>query len=265
MKNNLLFLFLCFFSLTAYAQNSNPRWSIAGNTAAEAPATKRLGTMSAGVPLNIYSGGTQRAIFNGATGFFGVGFLTPAYRLDVQDNINVNTTGFVNGFRINGFTVLQTPGVENTFVGRGAGVNTVLTPFAQNTFVGFQAGGSNINGDRNTFIGRAAGYANVNGRFNTFIGCDAGLNLVTGNENTFVGEHAGYRQVSGDNNVFVGGHSGQSPALGGTGSDNTFLGTYCGPNDLSGDGNTFSGYRAGNNCNRVTEIVFMENSQDFPL
>ncbi len=183
----------------AFFLNAQTNWLTVGN-----PVTgggNKLGPLTAGIPLNIYSGGTQRAIFNGTTGFFGVGLLAPAFPLDVQDRINItnnNALGF--GYFINGFDVLQVPGVENTFVGKGSGANSNMTPpfpFVQaNTFVGFQAGGSTVNGDRNTFVGRAAGYANVNGRFNTFIGCDAGLNLATGDANTFVGEHAGWRMIN---------------------------------------------------------------------
>ncbi len=223
----------------------------------------------AGQPINFFAGNSgaplftplQRMTILGTTGFVGIGLTAPAFPLDVQDRINItnnNALGF--GYFINGFDVLQVPGTENTFVGKGTGANASMsppTPFVQeNTFVGFQAGGSDVNGDRNTFIGRAAGFANINGRFNTFIGCDAGLNLVTGNENTFVGEHAGFRQISGNNNVFVGGHSGQAPAIGGTGSDNTFLGTYCGPDNLNGSDNTYSGFKAGNNCNTGNRNCF---------
>ena len=151
-------------------------------------------------PINFQTNGTQRMTIMNTTGYVGIGLPAPLYPLDVQDNINVNTTGFLNGYRINGFTVLQTPALENVFVGRGSAANFTGSTLGQNTFVGFNAGGSYISsntsgGDRNTFVGRAAGFANVAGRFNTFIGCDAGLSLVSGNENTFVGEHAGWQQM----------------------------------------------------------------------
>ena len=85
-------------------------------------------------------------------GFVGIGLTTPAYRLDVQDNININITPntYIDGYRIDGFTVLQVPGVENTFVGKGTGAN-FAGPLGANTFVGFQAGGTNTIGDRNTY------------------------------------------------------------------------------------------------------------------
>jgi hypothetical protein len=230
-----------------------------------------------GIPLNIQHRGTQDINFHtggagpafqrmtilgtasGPTaGFVGIGNAAPAYRLDVQDNINVNTTGFGNGYRINGFTVVQIPGVENTFVGRGTGANFV-GPLGANTFIGFQAGGSMVgasnSGDRNTFVGRASGYAMINGRHNTFIGCDAGLNMVSGNSNTFVGEHAGFLQSSGNNNTYVGSHSGQGQGSS-TGNDNTFIGLNCGPDINNGNRNTFSGVRAGNSCTTGSENCF---------
>ena len=121
----------------------------------------------------------QRMVIRGSgvgAGFVGIGLGAPAYQLDVQDNINVNTTGFLNGYRINGFTVLQTPGQENIFVGRGSGANFTGATLGENTFVGFNAGGSyitsgSIQGDRNTFVGKAAGFALTNGRHNTMVGC----------------------------------------------------------------------------------------------
>ena len=72
-------------------------------------------------------------------GFVGIGLTPPAYRLDVQDDINITLNNNYQGlgYRINGFTVLQIPGVENSFIGRGTGANST-GPLGQNTFVGFQ-------------------------------------------------------------------------------------------------------------------------------
>lgn len=178
-------------------------------------------------------------------GFVGIGVTAPAYQLDVQNNINVNTANaFGRGYWIDGFCILQVPGVENTFVGKGAGVNTVLIPNAENTFVGFQAGGLNINGVRNTFVGRAAGYAITSGDFNTFVGADAALILTIGNANTFVGEHSGFQILNGDNNTFMGSHAGQG--LGSSLSvNNTFIGMNCGEFIDGGTENTFTGMSAG--------------------
>jgi hypothetical protein len=199
--------------------------------------------------INFLTGGTQRMTILGTAsanpGFVGIGLSTPAYPLDVQDRINItnnNALGF--GYFINGFDVLQIPGVENTFVGRGTGANNLSI---QNTFVGFQAGGSNTTGDRNTFVGRGAGFADTNGRFNTYIGADAGLNIGTGDANTFLGEHCGFQLVSGDNNTFIGSHCGQGSATS-TSTDNTFIGMRCGWQINGGSENTFAGVRAGNGC-----------------
>ncbi|HET7002045.1 MAG TPA: hypothetical protein VFI33_12075, partial [Puia sp.] len=189
-------------------------------------------------------------------GFLGIGLTNPLYRLDVQDDINItnsNALGF--GYHINGFTVLQIPGTQNTFVGRGTGASLSILSPGQNTFVGFQAGGSTTTGDRNTFVGEGAGYANTNGRFNTFLGADAGLNLASGNENTFVGEHSGWLQVAGNNNTYLGGHSGQGTPLS-TGNNNTFTGAFCGPDVVNGNSNTYSGVRAGNSCQTGNQNCF---------
>ncbi len=268
MNKITLLLFLTCVSFGVFAQAP---WYLSGNstisgdfigTTSTTPLELKTTNTGTPQPINFYTNNTQKATIL-ANGNFGVGLLAPLYPLDVQDNINVNTTGFLNGYRINGFTVLQTPALENVFVGRGSAANFTGSTLGQNTFVGFNAGGSYISsntsgGDRNTFVGRAAGFANVAGRFNTFIGCDAGLSLVSGNENTFVGEHAGFRQVSGDNNTYVGGHSGQG-TLNSTGSNNTFTGAFCGPAVNNGNENTFAGMRAGNNCSTGDQNCFYGN------
>ncbi len=110
-------------------------------------------------PINFLTNGIQRMTISNGTGptagFVGIGLTAPLYPLDVKDRINItnnNALGF--GYFINGFDVLQVPGTENTFVGKGAGASANMTPpppFVQeNTFVGFQEGGSTVNGDRNT-------------------------------------------------------------------------------------------------------------------
>lgn len=269
-KSHILFgIILGFISFSCYAQN----WRLGGNTDAGPPPASGLltnsnffgSTQTANVLLG--TGGISRIFIGGPSyafpGFIGIGnnFTNPLYQLDVLNNINVNTTGFQNGYRINGFTVLMTPGFENVFVGRGAAANFAGATLGQNTFVGFNAGGSYVTsgssgGDRNTFLGHAAGFTLIAGRHNTFVGCDAGLGLVSGNQNTFVGEHAGWRQISGDNNVFVGSHAGQAPGGGGSGEDNTFVGTFCGPINANGDDNCYYGYESANSCNSGNRNCF---------
>jgi len=140
-------------------------------------------------PINFQTNGTQRMTIMNTTGYVGIGLPAPLYPLDVQDNINVNTTGFLNGYRINGFTVLQTPALENVFVGRGSAANFTGSTLGQNAFVGFNAGGSYISsntsgGDRNTFAPNVHGAIDLTNNNNFyFIGNGAGIawnNVVIG-------------------------------------------------------------------------------------
>ncbi|MBI3510710.1 MAG: hypothetical protein HY064_08600, partial [Bacteroidetes bacterium] len=85
-----------------------------------------LGTTQNG-NLNFFTNNMQRITIVGLAGptqgFVSIGntFTTPLFRLDVQDNINVNPNFLNDGYRISGITVLQIPGFRNTFVGRGTG------------------------------------------------------------------------------------------------------------------------------------------------
>jgi hypothetical protein len=272
---SLPILFLLIIFQQAYSQSTINGFGPGGHSPLALPALYYCGWDASGpanaIPFNIehrgtnninfLTGGTQRMTILGTAsatpGFVGIGLSTPPlFRLDVQDNINItnsNVLGF--GYFINGFDVLQIPGIENTYVGRGTGVNSTGVGSIQNTFIGFQAGGSNVGGDRNTFVGRGAGYTVVNGRFNTFIGADAGLLMSIGTANTFLGEHSGYAIVNGDNNTFVGSHCGQG-GVNSIATDNTFIGEYCGYQVNGGNENTFSGMRAGSSCTNGSQNCF---------
>lgn len=122
MKTKIICCFAAgLFSLNTYAQvfwNANPPGNILtgieylGSNAGAFPL--EIKTIPA-QPINFLTNNIPRMTIIGTNGFVGIGLPAPLYPLDVQDNINVNTTGFLNGYRINGFTVLQIPGVENTF------------------------------------------------------------------------------------------------------------------------------------------------------
>jgi len=184
MKNNtkliLTAVALAVSSSTLLAQGLANKWDISGNTTTLG---NFLGTLN-NQPLNFRTNNTQRMTINDTTGFVGIGTTAPAFRLDANDDINVNTNIHNRAYRINGFPVLQIFGTNNVFVGRGAGAlsNNAGINNGDNTFVGNNAGTSNLNGDRNTYIGSRAGSVIQNGRFNTFIGTDAAQNLITLNK-----------------------------------------------------------------------------------
>ncbi len=109
----------------------------------------------------------------------------------------------------------------------------------QNTFVGYGAGQTNTTGQLNTFIGEAAGNSNSS-------------NSLGGNHNVFVGNHAGFDNTTGNDNTFTGTDSGYNSNAG---SDDTFYGYQAGYNNEGGANNTFLGYRAGyNNTTGVNNI-----------
>lgn len=139
------------------------------------------------------------------------------------------------------------------------GGNRVLTTVGiQNLFVGLGAGGSNSSGMTNTFVGNFAGNANGAGAENTFVGADAGRKNLS-NGNAFFGARSGENTLNGDSNAFFGAHSGQSNVSGAfnayfghnagfstNSSSNSFFGFYSGFSNTAG-GNSFFGYFSGRN------------------
>lgn len=132
---------------------------------------------------------------------------------------------------------------SNTFLGEGAGVNTLPGSlpgdFAGkfNSFFGSRAGSSNTTGDQNSFFGTFSGFNNTTGLANSFFGKSAGGSNTSGSTNTFVGVSAG--------------------GLNTTGSDNTFFGTFAGFNNTTGSNNTIIGTNAtvvGGNLTFATAI-----------
>jgi hypothetical protein len=162
----------------------------------------------------------------------GIGTTSPAAKLDVSGDININSV-----YKIEGETVLYVDGDQNTFVGQ-------------------EAGAANAGGYFNTFIGNSAGHENQDGARNTFLGKNAGYYHRSGVNNTFLGYYAGYNHrgsAGDDNNVFVGHFAGYSDT---SGTRNTFLGVYAGYANIFAYDNTFVGQRAGYN-NKSSRNTFL--------
>lgn len=177
----------------------------------------------------------------------GVNTETPNNILDVNGgDIDVNTS--TRGYMIGDQYVLRHKGTASNIL---VGVNAGLTSTAGNdlTIVGFNAAslGSNL-GVQNTFIGSGAGQ-NVGtggGLTNdyTFVGYQAGFSTPFGVANTFIGSQAGYAEM-GDENVYVGWLSGYNN--GSTSHHNTFVGNVSGQFNQTGSNNTFIGIGSGFN------------------
>jgi len=179
-----------------------------------------------------------RGMFVDDAGNVGIGMKSPSSKLDVNGDININSA-----YKIAGDTVLSTSGVENTFVGVGAGY-------------------SNTTGTWNTFLGESAGYSNTTGYDNTFLGDRAGYSNTTGYDNTFLGDWAGYSNTTGYDNTFLGDRAG---TLNRTGNWNTFLGDYAGLYNTTGAGNVFIGYEAGYNETGSNKLYIANSDVDPPL
>jgi hypothetical protein len=185
-------------------------------------------------------------------GNIGITTTTPVSKLDVNGDVNVNSSSV---YKIGGNTVLSTKGTENIFLGFDAGKSN--TTGIRNTFLGRSAGSSNTTASWNTFLGYSAGSSNTGGIYNTFLGSFVGYSNSTGRDNTFLGSFAGYSNTTGGANTFLGNSAGRSNT---TGELNTFLGYGAGYANTTGNLNTFLGYAAGN-CNTTGyDNTFLGNS-----
>ncbi|MBL7914902.1 MAG: hypothetical protein JNL49_07640 [Bacteroidia bacterium] len=91
-------------------------------------------------------------------GFVGVGLSLPRLKFEVNNNIGVIPQTWEEGYFIDSFAVLRVwpqplAGLQNLFVGIGAGYNAANTG-SDNTYVGTNAGLANTSGSANTFISK---------------------------------------------------------------------------------------------------------------
>jgi len=161
------------------------------------------------------------------SGNVGINNNNPAYRLDVNGNVNLSNGSYlyVNGSKwLHYNTSVANNGI---FLGIGAGGSTTG---ANNILLGKDAGRVLSTSAGNIIMGTEAGYSLTTGGFNVIIGYKAGYLLTTASENVIIGYEAhqggslsGTRSVaigryvsvgSGSNNVSVGWGSSQSLTTG---------------------------------------------------
>jgi hypothetical protein len=87
-------------------------------------------------------------------------------------------------YNIGGNRILASPGGDNVFAGRTAGLNT--TGGVVNSFFGDRAGEANVGGSSNSFFGERSGL-NSQSINNSFFGAVAGQTNVNGQNNTILG------------------------------------------------------------------------------
>ncbi|MEW6469360.1 MAG: hypothetical protein AB1458_10560 [Bacteroidota bacterium] len=121
MKNTLLLIVFALSSVWAFGQGGalgNFRTATPlplGWTGGTTPGDLQIRNNFANQPINFFAGGAgplfQRMTILGTNGFVGIGngFTNPLYRLDVDNDININWQNIGDGYRMNGVTILQTP------------------------------------------------------------------------------------------------------------------------------------------------------------
>jgi len=114
----------------------------------------------------------------------GIGTSTPAYKLDVNGNLNIKGDSSIY---ISGTKVLSINGSHNLFLGIGSGNSN--TSGMYNTSNGSNSLQNNTTGWLNTAIGSSALYTNVTGSYNTAVGFNA-LYINTGSYNSAMGYDA---------------------------------------------------------------------------
>ncbi len=152
-------------------------------------------------------------------GNVGIGTSSPAYKLDVKGDFNLNSGSVM---RINSNKVFKDDAPN------------------QNLFVGNNADDSLNGGYNNTAVGALSLLHNTNGNYNTAVGANSLIANTGGASNTAVGEKASYSNTTGYYNVAFGSGALYKNA---TASDNTAIGLQSLYNNTSGD-NTAIGYKA---------------------
>jgi len=165
----------------------------------------------------------------------GIGTETPAEKLDVLGNINIDID---SAYFIDGTHMLSRPGWQNTLIGKDAGKKYIA--FTNSVIIGHTAGQNLESSVGNTIIGSMAGGANVSGGNNTIIGFSAGATNTASN-NIYIGSNSGLLSTAATGNVFVG----VSTGLFNTGGNNTFIGYAAGKENTTANSNTFIGHFSG--------------------
>lgn len=206
-----VFKFLGAAMIAAFAQNANAQWTWASPIV-------RLTT---------------------ATDNVGLGVATPAYKLDVNGDVNIRLG---NSYRIGGNIMLRTDALDAVYVGNSAGS---LNTGDFNVFVGKSSGAKNTTGEWNTVVGNAAMFENITGNDNTVMGAAAGRYIKQGN-NTAIGSNALHNNSGGYSNTAVGSYAGGGGGSGTeTGYYNTFIGTAAGVQNKDGHDNVYVGNASG--------------------
>jgi hypothetical protein len=123
-------------------------------------------------------------IANGGTGSSTKNFVDLSTNQTVGGDKTFSNAVSATQYNIGGNRILASPGGDNVFAGRTAGLNT--TGGVVNSFFGHRAGEVNTGGSSNSFFGERSGL-NSQGVNNSFFGAVAGQTNVNGQNNTILG------------------------------------------------------------------------------
>ena len=172
------FALLLVISISSYAQNSSPYWSVAGNN--NATGISKLGTTNA-VGLHVYTNNIKRMFIDSVTGNVGIGVVAPVSRLDI--NSDINTSGKLT---VNGTQVFRFAGNKVLALGNNASASGTY-----NIAIGTRAAGLASASKYNIAISAYSLYTNANGISNIALGdsalfstnsASAGYNIAIGSQ-----------------------------------------------------------------------------------
>lgn len=212
---------------------------VSNNNASDSGTTTQITNIGTGPSFEVEDQANDPTPFViDASGNTGIGSTTPFAKLAVVGRTD-STSGFYNSgiffgmatgtLTSNSYIIgsVSLPasysGVDNFFVGSGAGKNT--TAGSQNDFIGNSAGLANTSGNNNDFIGFNAAQSMSSGNSNVIVGSIAGANISTGGGDTALGEDALAAGSVGSNisgSTAIGFQSGSGMVSSAT--NNTFIG-----------------------------------------
>lgn len=199
------------------------------------------------------------------TGNVGIGVSTPAYKMDVDGDVNISAG---NGIRLGGYKGFYAlPALGSYFIGNNAGNNTMTngyniaigasalnkaTTAGYSVAVGHTALANATTGGNNTAIGNKGMYSTVGGAGNVSVGAEAMYTNTGGSYNTGVGYVSLQYNINGTNNTAVGFGSLRNVV---NGYYNTAVGSNAGKGLFYGNNNIFIGNEAGNNASQEDTVT----------
>jgi len=196
----------------------------------------------------------------------GIGTNNPAFKLDVNGNLNIKGDSTIYMY---GSKIFSIKGSNNLFVGIGSGSS--ITSGSYNTAIGLNALHVNTSGSYNTSTGYNALSSNTTGSYNLAEGSQSLQNNVSGNQNTAIGLNALFSNTSGGTNTALGMYSLYSNNTGTvntsvgyktlysntSGVSNTGIGMWANFYSTTANGNTALGLSAGDNYSNGNYNTFV--------